>query len=270
MRGTATGTRRALTARPRAARPIFTAEEIACIERKLGYSFRNPELLAQALIHRSYLNEVRAGDNVSHNERLEFLGDAVLEMAVTQFLYRTCRELREGKLTDIRAAMVVSSANAGYAEKIGLVEHVRLSRGERMSLDAFGKARTFILADAFEAVLGAIYLDRGMGAVEIFLSEIVFPHLQEVLDKRLYLDAKSHFQELVQERDRLTPRYHVVAEDGPDHDKEFTMAVYIGDRRVGTGVGGSKQEAQVEAAKDALQREFNIVLDESASAVGKH
>lgn len=217
-------------------------------ESVLGIAFTNPELLRIALTHRSYLNE-HPGWQKEHNERLEFLGDAVLELVVTEYLYKQFPEKPEGELTSLRAALVNAQMLGSLASDLGFNDFILLSRGEARDV---GRARLAILANTFESVTGAIYLDRGYGAAQVFLERVLFPRLQEVLDKKLYRDAKSLFQEEAQERVSVTPTYEVLKEWGPDHDKHFVVGVCLGNELVAEGEGPSKQEAQQQAAEAAL------------------
>jgi len=213
----------------------------------LNLSFNNPELLLEALTHRSFLNENKTAS--AHNERLEFLGDAVLELAVTRFLYDRFPGKPEGDLTAFRAALVNTVSLAESAEAIGLNDLLFLSKGE--SRDQ-GRARQIILANAFEALIGAIYLDQGYDAAEAFIGKNLYSKIDNVLENRLWQDAKSRYQELAQEREGITPQYRTIKEEGPDHDKLFTVGVYLNDREVAQGEGQSKQEAEQAAARAAL------------------
>ena len=213
----------------------------------LNLSFSNLDLLEEALTHRSYLNENK--DARAHNERLEFLGDAVLELAVTRFLYDKFPERPEGDLTAFRAALVNTVSIAESAEAIGLNDLLFLSKGE--SRDR-GRARQIILANAFEALIGAIYLDQGYDAAERFIGENLYAKIDQVIADRTWQDAKSRFQEIAQERRSITPAYRTLKEDGPDHDKRFTVGVFLGDEKVTEGEGKSKQEAEQAAARAAL------------------
>jgi len=216
---------------------------------KIGYQFQDGRLIEAAFTHRSYLNENRAPGR-EHNERLEFLGDAVLELAVTEFLYAKYPEKPEGELTSLRAALVNTQSIAEAAGALGMNEYLLLSRGE--SKDT-GRARQIILANAFEAVIGAIYLDAGYDAAQQFIGMQLFYKTEEVIEKRLWQDSKSRFQELAQEKVGITPRYEIVNQTGPDHDKRFTTGVYLGRDRIATGDGRSKQEAEQAAAENALK-----------------
>ncbi len=215
--------------------------------KKLGLTFSNPELLQEALTHRSYLNEHK--DVPAHNERLEFLGDAVLELSATQFLFNRFPQKPEGDLTAYRAALVNTNSLSETAEALGFNDMLLLSRGERRDT---GRARQIILANAFEAVLGALYLDQGFEAVDAFLHTHLYPKLDAILEKRAYQDPKSRFQEVAQEKKGITPTYKTLSEEGPDHDRVFTVGVYLKEEEVALGTGKSKQEAEQDAAQKAL------------------
>ena len=219
------------------------------LESTLGIVFKDKDLLEQALVHRSYLNE-NPRFRLGHNERLEFLGDAVLELIVTQALYGRFPEKPEGELTSLRAALVNAAMLAEVSSRLGLNDHLLLSRGEAKDT---GRARHFILANAFEAVVGAIYLDRGYEPAREFAARTLLPELQRVMAAGLYKDPKSLFQEEAQERVGLTPSYEVLREWGPDHDKHFVLGVYLGPELVAEGQGPSKQTAEVDAARQALE-----------------
>lgn len=218
-------------------------------EDKVGISFKNKNLLLEALTHRSYLNE-RPDWHLNHNERLEFLGDAVLEMVVTEFLFNKYGD-PEGVLTSWRAALVNAVMLAEIAKKIDLNEYILLSQGEKKDI---GRARLYILANAIEAVIGAIYLDQGYEESKKFIEGIVIPELPRVIEEKLYKDAKSLFQEKAQEEIGITPSYKVLEQWGPDHSKMFKVGVYLDDELIGIGLGPSKQEAQQNAAEDALHK----------------
>ncbi len=224
-------------------------DDLRGLEERLGVTFKDRTLLETAVTHRSYLNE-NPGTRRAHNERLEFLGDAVLELVVTDHLYREY-ELPEGELTNLRAAIVRGEMLAKVATTWDLDAYLRLSRGERRDT---GKARQYILANAVEAVIGAVYLDQGLGACTTLITKDIVQLLPGVIAKGLHVDAKSRFQELVQERFRVTPTYDVVSEIGPDHAKVFRVAVVVGTETWGEGDGSSKQEAEQAAARAALQR----------------
>ncbi len=217
-------------------------------ETKIGCSFKNKSLLEQAFTHRSYLNENR-GAGREHNERLEFLGDAVLELVVTEFLYAKYPEKPEGELTAYRAALVNTVSISEAATVLGMNQYLLLSRGEAKDT---GRARNIILANAFEALIGALYLDQGYDAAKSFIAAQLFHKTDDVVSKRLWQDSKSKLQELAQEKAKATPTYELVGQSGPDHDRTFVVAAYIGESKVATGEGRSKQEAEQDAAQKAL------------------
>ncbi|MBI5405928.1 ribonuclease III [Candidatus Kaiserbacteria bacterium] len=217
---------------------------------RLGLSFNSLDLLIEALTHRSYLNEHREYTG-SHNERLEFLGDAVLELATTDFLFKKFPEKPEGELTAYRAALVNTVSLAERAQALGINDFLLLSKGEAKDT---GRARDVILADAFEAVIGAIYLDQGYAPAEQFIARNVYIKIDEVIAKRSYQDAKSRFQESAQEKRGITPAYETLSEVGPDHDKRFTVGVFIGSSEIARGEGNSKQEAEQSSAQNALEK----------------
>jgi len=223
--------------------------DIASAAARLGLTFSNLDLLEEALTHRSYLNEHKSAK--AHNERLEFLGDAVLELCTTHFLFTKFPTKPEGELTAYRAALVNTYSLAESAEALGLNELLFLSRGEAKDT---GRARQIILANAFEAVLGAIYLDQGYEAADAFVEKHLCPKIDEIVEKRAWQDAKSRFQELAQEKKGHTPTYKTISEEGPDHDKKFTVGVYIASEETARGEGKSKQEAEQSAAQAALQK----------------
>ena len=218
------------------------------LEDTLGTRFQNHDLLLEALTHRSYLNEY-PNWRLPHNERLEYLGDAVLELIVSEELFRRFPNWFEGQLTVLRAALVNYQMLARVAEEIRLEEFVLLSRGE--SKDT-GKAREVILANAMEALIGALYLDQGVETTKKFIDRFVLAHLEEVLRTKSYKDSKSELQEIIQEKLRVTPSYKVIEENGPAHKRTFTVGVYFGSELIARGEGLSKQEAELEAAKNAL------------------
>lgn len=222
--------------------------DFAPFEQKLGITFTNKHLLEQAFTHRSYLNENR-GTGREHNERLEFLGDAVLELVVSDFLYGKYPDKPEGDLTAYRAALVNTQSISEAASALGMNEYLLLSRGEAKDT---GRARMIILANAFEALIGAIYIDQGYDAARDFIAAALFHKTDEVVEKRLWQDAKSRFQELSQERHGVTPVYQVLDQSGPDHNKSFVSGVYIGQELVAKGEGRSKQEAEQDAAQKGL------------------
>ena len=223
--------------------------ELKDYEKKLGYEFMNSALLEEALTHRSYLNEHK--DAASHNERLEFLGDAVLELSATRFLFEKYPNKPEGELTAYRAALVNTYSIAEVAATLGTADVLRLSRGEKRDT---GRARDVILANAFEAVVGALYLDQGFDAADAFLHAHLYPKLDSIIEKGAHQDAKSRFQEAAQDRKGVTPSYKTLREDGPDHDRVFTVAVCLKDDEIARGTGKSKQEAEQAAASAALEK----------------
>jgi ribonuclease-3 len=225
-------------------------QEISKLEKKLGIKFKNEDLLVEALTHRSYLNEYPRW-RLPHNERLEYLGDAVLELVVSEELFKKFPNYPEGQLTVLRAALVNYQILAKVAEGIGLDDFVLLSRGEKKDE---GKAREVILANAIEAVIGAIYLDQGLTPTRNFTRKFVMVNLDTVLETKSYKDAKSELQEIIQEKLRITPTYRVLGESGPAHKRIFKIGVYFGEEFIAEGNGASKQEAELEAAKEALKK----------------
>ena len=215
----------------------------------LGYEFTRIELLVTALTHRSYVNEHRKSVS-EHNERLEFLGDAVLELVVTEYLFAKYDE-PEGILTSWRAALVRTESIGEAGDKVGYAPLVRMSRGEKNGGE---RARQQILANAFEAVIGAIYLERGYDDAKAFIHRYIISKLDDILRTGSWRDPKSHLQEISQRVDGFTPVYRVLSESGPDHDKVFTLGVFVGDRQMGKGIGPSKQHAQQSAARAAIAR----------------
>lgn len=214
---------------------------------KLGTDFQDIGLLVTAFTHRSYLNEHRKSVK-EHNERLEFLGDAVLELVVTEYLYGNYGE-PEGILTNWRSSLVRTESIGAAATKCGFEPLLRLSRGEKRGSE---RARAQILANTFEAVIGALYLDQGYEAAKRFITENILSTFKEILETGSWMDPKSHLQELAQSQETATPVYKVMKEDGPDHDKTFTVGVYVSGKLRGQGEGPSKQTAQQEAAQAAL------------------
>lgn len=216
----------------------------------LGVQFKDPDLLKQAMVHRSYLNE-HPDFHIGHNERLEFLGDAVLELVVTEYLYKTFPDKPEGELTNWRAALVNYVACARVAEELSIEDYLFLSKGE--SKDGKSKARQVILANALEALIGAIYLEAGYEVARSMIEKYILVRLPYILEHKLYMDPKSRFQEAAQEVVGVTPSYRVMDEVGPDHAKTFTVGVFLGKELVATGKGTSKQEAEVEAAMKGIE-----------------
>lgn len=225
-------------------------KDFSKLEKKLGIKFKNQDLLVQSVVHRSYLNE-NPGFKLPHNERLEFLGDAVLELVVTEYLYQNYPN-PEGELTNWRASLVNARMLQEVAREIGLDNFLYLSKGEAKE-PPDSKARQYILANAFEALVGAIYLDQGYIVARDFIKEFLIVKLPYILEHELYLDPKSKFQEKAQEKYGITPSYKVLEEFGPDHAKHFKVGVYLDKELVATGEGSSKQEGQVEAALAALK-----------------
>ncbi len=223
--------------------------DFSIFEKKIGVSFKDKNLLMQAFIHRSYINE-NPNTGMSHNERLEFLGDAVLELVVTDYLYKKYITYTEGELTALRSALVNAIIISEIASKIGMNEYLLLSRGE--SKDT-GKARQYILANTYEAFVGALYMDSGYDVAEKFITETLLPYTEEIVTKKLWRDAKSLVQEKSQEFFSLTPAYKVLSESGPDHDKHFTVGIFFGGDLIAEGKGKSKQEAEQSAAQSALK-----------------
>jgi len=219
------------------------------LEKKLGIFFKNKDLLTQAFIHRSYLNE-NPQVILGNNERLEFLGDAVLELAATEYLYAKYPGESEGKLTSWRAALVNTKMISQASSKLGFGDFLLLSRGEARE---DGKSRQYILANTFEAFIGSAYLDQGYVVCRDFIKNNLLGELPKIIDEELYKDAKSRFQEVAQEKVKVTPTYQVLEEQGPDHAKFFLVGVYLGDHLVAKGGGYSKQEAEEETAKLALK-----------------
>lgn len=217
-------------------------------EKRVSVSFKDKELLKQAFIHRSFINE-NPGSNLSHNERLEFLGDAVLELVVTDHLFRMYRSAPEGELTAYRSSLVNAVILSEVATTLGMNEFLLLSKGETKDM---GKARMHILANTFESFTGALYLDQGYDVCAKFIGDALFGKLDEIVKKKLWRDPKSLIQEKAQEFVHLTPAYKVTAESGPDHDKHFTVGIYFGEELIASGKGKSKQEAETKAAEAAL------------------
>lgn len=219
-------------------------------EEAIGLHFKNKKLLEQAFTHRSFINEHKRL-KLEHNERLEFLGDAVLELITTEYLYEKYPDRTEGDLTSYRSALVNANTLSDIAKKMGVDTYLLLSKGE--SKDT-GRARQYILANTFEALVGAIFLDQGYDVARHFISENLFPLTDTIVSEKLWLDAKSHFQEKAQEMANVTPSYRTMSEVGPDHDKYFTVAVFLGDKLIAEGEGKSKQDAEQSAARNGLEK----------------
>ena len=218
-------------------------------ENIIGVEFKNKSILIQSLTHRSFLNEHRSS-KAGHNERLEFLGDAVLELVVTHYLYEKYPTKTEGDMTSIRSALVNAQTCADVAKEINLNEFLLLSKGEAKDT---GRARQYILANALEAVIGAIYLDRGYDFAKDFIFRFMITMTERIVSEELWVDAKSKFQERAQDEAAITPSYKTTKEEGPDHDKKFTVGVFLKQDLVAEGVGESKQEAEQDAARRALK-----------------
>jgi ribonuclease III len=218
------------------------------IEKKLGIEFKNPKLLKTALTHRSYLNENR-GKGLKNNERLEFLGDAVLELIISAELFKKYPKKPEGELTAIRSAIVRTESLAEESRRLGIGEDILMSKGER---DSGGDDKDFILANTYEALLGAMYLDQGLEVCEKFVKKTAMKKLKRVISQELFIDPKTKVQELIQAKYKLTPTYILLKEDGPDHDKTFTVGIKVGNKVMTEGNGLSKQKAEEEAAQKAI------------------
>lgn len=217
-------------------------------EQRINTTFNDISILQNAFVHRSYVNEYRH-EKIEHNERLEFLGDAVLELVVTDFLYNEFPNKTEGELTAYRAALVNTNTLSEASSRLEMNEYLLLSKGEAKDT---GRARSYILANAFEAVIGAIYLDQGYDKAREFIAANIFPLTEEIVSKRLWQDPKSRFQEEAQDRVSITPSYKLLKESGPDHDKVFEVGVFLGDELIASGEGKSKQEAEQGAAEKAI------------------
>lgn len=222
-------------------------KDLSKFEKKVGLKFKDKNLLQQVFVHRSYINE-HPDFRLTHNERLEFLGDAVLELIVTEYLYKNYHN-PEGELTNWRSSLVKGEMLSELAKKLYIDDYLYLSRGEQKST---GKARQLILANAFEALIGAIYLDQGYKKTKKFIERVLVVKLPNIIENKLYIDSKSLLQEIIQEKIGYTPAYKLLDESGPDHDKKFKVGVYINDQFYGSGVGSSKNEAQQDAARNAL------------------
>src|SRR3989344_9359230 len=218
-------------------------------EKKIGISFKDKSLLKQAFVHRSYINENK-DSGLDHNERLEFLGDAVLELAITDYLYKKYLDKTEGDLTAYRSSLVNATTCSQVATGLGVNDYLLLSRGEMKDT---GRARQYILANTLESIIGAIFIDQGYEAAKNFIITHIALLTENILKDGAWIDAKSLFQEKAQELVGPNPSYKTVRESGPDHDKHFVVAVYIGDEKYGEGEGKSKQDAEQEAARSALQ-----------------
>ncbi len=224
--------------------------DFAKFEKVIDFQFKDKNLLKTSFTHRSYLNENKKGVK-EHNERMEFLGDAVLELIVTEFLYGKYPDKNEGDLTSYRAALVNANTLSGVALNLGMNNYLLLSKGEKKDE---GRARQYILANTIEALIGAIFLDGGYEGAKNFTEKFILPLTENIVNNKGWIDSKSLFQEKAQDEDGITPSYEVLKETGPDHDKKFTVAVFIGREKVAEGEGKSKQDAEQEAAKNALKK----------------
>ena len=223
-------------------------QKYAVLEKKIGIKFKDKSLLSIAFVHKSYVNEHR-NESIDHNERMEFLGDAVLELISTEHLYRNHPEQAEGEMTNFRSALVQGKNLAEVARLLNLGEYLFLSHGEENS---GGRKKNYILANTLEALIGAIYLDQGFKVTEKFIKTHILASLDEIIENNLHIDPKSSFQEIVQEKMDVTPTYELIKDSGPDHNKKFECGVFIGKKLIVTGVGSSKQKAEEDAAKKAL------------------
>lgn len=224
-------------------------EKYKNLEKQIAVKFKDHKILDMAFVHKSFVNENK-GKNFEHNERLEFLGDAVLELAATKHLFDKYPDQDEGKMTSFRSALVQGRHLAEIAVQLELGQYLYLSNGEERS---GGRSKNYILANALEALIGAIYLDQGYDVVEKFINHFILTRLDEIINSGLHIDAKSKFQEICQEKEDFTPYYEVLSEEGPDHDKVFTMAAYIDGKLIAKGEGSSKQKAEQAAAINSLK-----------------
>lgn len=223
-------------------------ENLADLEKIIGVEFKDKGLIILAFVHKSYVNE--HPEQNEYNERLEFLGDAVLELAVTDFLYRKYPSEPEGKLTNWRSALVKGKNLAKMSTELQLGQFLLLSKGEEQS---GGREKEYILANTMEALIGAIYLDQGYDTANDFIMRHITAYLQEIIEQGLHIDAKSRVQEMAQDKINVTPRYQLISESGPDHDKTFVMGIYFGEELAGKGEGRSKQDSEQAAAQIALE-----------------
>ncbi|MFT7644617.1 MAG: ribonuclease-3 [Candidatus Paceibacteria bacterium] len=226
-----------------------TQTDLIKLQTLLEVKFTDTTVLLSAVTHRSYLNEHREA-TWEHNERLEFLGDAVLELVTTDFLFNKYPDKPEGELTAVRASLVNTVSLSAASERLGINEYLLMSKGEAKDV---GRARQYILANAFEACIGAIYIDQGYEKAKEFIAGRLFPMTDEIVSKKLWQDAKSRFQELSQDHESVTPRYETISQDGPDHDRVFTVGAYLKNQLVAEGNGRSKQEAEQQAAESAVK-----------------
>ncbi len=226
--------------------------DLKVLEKTIDYVFKNQDILIESLTHRSYINESNLKRN---NERLEFLGDAILEFVVTDYLFKNFSEYSEGDLTSFRAAVVKTESLASESIRLNIGSFILMSKGEESS---GGRFRQYILADTFESIIGAIYMDSGFSKAEEFIVKNVCYKIEEVISKKSYIDSKSKLQEISQEEFRITPGYKVISENGPDHEKVFVMGAYLNDKLISQGEGRSKQDAEQKAAAVALENWSNV------------
>lgn len=219
------------------------------LEKKTKIIFKNAKLLETAFVHKSYVNEHR-NEQIDHNERLEFLGDAVLELVTTTYLFDKCPDKSEGEMTAFRSALVKGKHLAEISQELDLGKYLFLSNGEEKS---GGREKKYILANVLEAYIGAVYVEHGYEVCEKFIDKFILKRLDQIIEKGLHIDAKSQFQEICQEREEVTPYYELLSEEGPDHDKKFTMGAFINEILIAKGFGSSKQKAEDDAAKNALK-----------------
>ena len=220
------------------------------IAKKIGVEFKDKRLLKVAFTHRSYLNENR-GKGLKNNERLEFLGDAVLELIISSFLFTNYPDRAEGDLTSIRAAVVRTESLAEESRKLDIGQYLKMSKGEE---DSGGKEKEYLLANLYEAILGAIYLEHGYDMCKEFVTRTLLNKVEKIVAEGLFVDPKTKIQELMQSKFKITPTYEIIGEDGPDHDKVFTVALLKGDKKLAVGHGHSKQKAEEDAAKNAIDK----------------
>lgn len=224
--------------------------DFSIFEKKANVIFKDKNLLKQAFVHRSYINENK-DSGLEHNERLEFLGDAVLELVITDYLYKKYKDKNEGELTSYRSALVNADTCSKVANELGVNDFLLLSKGETKDT---GRARQYILANTLESIIGAIYLDRGYDVAKGFILDNISPLIEDIVENGTWIDSKSLFQEKAQEKSGVTPVYKTIKETGPDHDKHFTVGVYLNEDLIEEGVGKSKQEAEQVAAQNALKK----------------
>lgn len=217
------------------------------LEKQIGIKFKDKSLYEQAFTHRSYLNEHPEIDG--QNERLEFLGDAVVELIVTDFLFKKFPDKPEGELTALRAALVRRKTLSEIGQELNFISYLRLSRGEAKNT---AKAKALILSNTTEAFMGALYLDLGIKKSEEFIAKVLLPKIKDIMAEEKHIDSKSKFQEIIQEKDGTTPHYKVESSTGPDHKRKFTVGLYVDDKQISTGTGSSKREAETDAATNAL------------------